>query len=377
MIILKERTSIALKKNRLLIPFIKTIIFCAILVFILANIFRILWLWDDSYSVSCMQSFYKLPRNTIDAVYIGSSGVKEFYIAPEGFADNGIAVYPIAASHQSSAAIPYLIEEVHKTQSPRAYLIDVREFITEDLLWDNSIRMTTDALKFSKNRIHLIDKLLEIYAKEQPDKEFSKWDYYFSFSTYHSRWEDLREDDFTGGPTWMGYTIFNHVEAVDNPAPERIISNYPPQPLVGHREQDLADVIAYCKTLGDDADVIFTCTPAVWTDVQLSRLARVEAAVAEAGFAMWDLSLPAVTSQMKLDYSKDMNNPQHVNVVGAIKFTDYLAHVLQELYDLPDHRGDPNYRLWEKEDEEFRNALDSMTEDEDQRAVLVQRGVLK
>ena len=62
-----------------------------------------------------MQSFYKLPKNTVDAVYIGSSGVKEFYIAPEGFADNGIAVYPIAASHQSSAAIPYLIEEVHKT----------------------------------------------------------------------------------------------------------------------------------------------------------------------------------------------------------------------------------------------------------------------
>ena len=353
---------------------IRVFCFCTVLAIVLIDVFQILWLWDDSYAVSSMRGFYKLPKNSLDAVYIGSSGVKEFYIAPEGFVRSGIAVYPIASSMQPSMAIPYLMDEVRKTQDPKLYLIDIRELVNEGPLWDNSIRMTTDTMKFSMNRIHLIDRLLAIYAEEQPDKEFSKWDYYFSFTTYHSRWEDLREDDFTGGPVWLGYTIFDNIQDTDKPHWSRTADHFDPAPLDGHREQALNDILNYCKDL--DAKVIFTCTPALWTDQELARLATVQSTVIDAGYTVWDLSRPEVTDQMQLDYSIDMNNDNHVNVYGAIKFTEYLSYVLREMHDLPDHRGDPAYKFWEDEDKSFREALIATTEDEEQFAFLKEKGIL-
>ena len=69
---------------------IRVFCFCTVLAIVLIDVFQILWLWDDSYAVSSMRGFYKLPKNSLDAVYIGSSGVKEFYIAPEGFVRSGI-----------------------------------------------------------------------------------------------------------------------------------------------------------------------------------------------------------------------------------------------------------------------------------------------
>ncbi len=361
-------------KSNLFKLILSTVCFCSILVLILLGIFRVLWLWDDSYAVSSMRSFYKLPKNSIDAVYIGSSGVKEFYIAPEGFVHSGVAVYPVASSMQPSAAIPYLMDEVRKTQDPKLYLIDIRELVNEGPLWDNAIRLTTDSMKFSLNRIHLIDRLLAIYKEEQPDKEFSKWDYYFSFTTYHSRWEDLRKDDFTGGPVWLGYTIFDNIQNTDEPHWSRTADHYDPAPLDRHREQALYDILAYCEDL--DAEVVFTCTPSLWSDDELARLTTVQSIVIDAGYTVWDLSRPEVTSQMQLDYSTDMNNENHVNVYGAIKFTDYLSYVLREMHDLPDHRGDPRYRIWEEEDKKYREALIATTDDETQRAFLVEKGIL-
>ncbi len=359
-------------KNTLPGVLVRAGIFLCALVFVLTVLTRILWLWDDAYSATVMRDFYHLPENSADVIYIGSSGVKEYYIAGEAYARRGITSYPVAISSQPAIAIPYLIEEVKKTQSPRVFLIDVRELINNGPLWDNTIRKTTDSLRLSANRTALIDRLLSVYREEQPDKNSNKWDFYFSFTTYHNRWEDLKEEDFNGGPVWLGYCIFNESEETPEPGPDRTAENFSPLTLDGHREKALEDLLSYCA--GMDEEVIFTITPAAYDDEELGRLSRVEEAIKQAGFTMWDLNRPEVIRVTGIDFQTDMHNHKHVNVYGALKFTDYLSDRLDDTFMLPDHRGEKAFSVWETENAAFRAALVKTETDEDRLEMLRQRG---
>ena len=43
----------------------------------------------------------------------------------------------------------------------------------------------------------------------------------------------------------------------------------------------------------------------------------------------------------------------HVNYLGSLKYTEYLADYIDSHYDLPDHRDDPAYEQWSKDCLEF------------------------
>ena len=49
-----------------------------------------------------------------------------------------------------------------------------------------------------------------------------------------------------------------------------------------------------------------------------------------------------------IDRATDYYNSKHVNYLGAKKYTAYLTAYIKENYDLPDHRGDKTYSLWEE-----------------------------
>ena len=135
-------------------------LFFAMLFLVLSITFRILWLWDDGYSREVLGNFYRLPKHSVDAICFGSSGMREYYIAVEGFHKSGAAVYNLGTSNQPLAAVKYLIREACKTQSPRLFVIDLRG-VTQERIFDGDIRKVSDSMRFSKNRKDLIDALLE------------------------------------------------------------------------------------------------------------------------------------------------------------------------------------------------------------------------
>ena len=57
---------------------------------------------------------------------------------------------------------------------------------------------------------------------------------------------------------------------------------------------------------------------------------------------------------MGLDWSTDtMDGGNHVSFEGSKKTTKYIEDYLEENYDLTDHRGDPVYDGWVKDNEEY------------------------
>ena len=64
---------------------IKSLAFLLALSVVLSLTFRVMWIRDNVYSKEVFSGFYGLPEDSTDVVFVGSSGIREYYIAPEAF----------------------------------------------------------------------------------------------------------------------------------------------------------------------------------------------------------------------------------------------------------------------------------------------------
>ncbi len=64
--------------------------------------------------------------------------------------------------------------------------------------------------------------------------------------------------------------------------------------------------------------------------------------------------------EIKLDFSKDINDIFHFNLSGAIKWSDYLGKFIKDNYELPDRRKDNKYKLYEQQREIFAKQKEYM-----------------
>ncbi|MBQ9611279.1 MAG: hypothetical protein IJV14_01665 [Lachnospiraceae bacterium] len=330
----------------------KILAFAAALLLVLRSVTFPLWLKDEGYSSEVFRSFYALPKESIDYAYIGSSAAREYFSQPEAFHALGGAGYALATSNQPFIAAKYLIEEIEKTQSPKVYLIEIRELTNTGAIREGDVRKVTDSMHLTSTRSKAVNALLENLQYENPEMEINKWDYYLSLSTYHTRYKELTEGDFTEPedlPVWSGFDVNAYIEPYEYYG----MGDAAPEPLTGYRETSLYQVLEYCSTL--DAKVIFTCTPALY-DFQPPKAGRVkyiQQIIESAGYEFWNMNEPAVLQEIGLDLSHDMKNDMHVNVYGAFKVTDYIVRRLQSEYGIPDRRGDSRYDFWLQEYDEM------------------------
>ena len=336
--------------------FLKALGFPLVLAMVLYLTFRVLWLWDDGYSREVLDDYYALPGHTVDAVYLGASGAREYYLAAEGFHHSGAAVYTLATSNEPLIAAKYLMIEAAKTQQPKVFVIDIRN-VTQERFFEGDIRKTTDAMRFSANRIRLIDRLLADLAQFDPDREIKKTDYYFSFSTYHSRWEDVTEEDFGVTDVWLGYNLHTRVKELEQ---ERCVNSDARVPLAAHSGASLRELLSFCRESG--TEVLFTITPGYYDETVSGRLNTAADIIREEGVEIWDMRNDA--DAFGLDPAEDFRAYDHVNTFGAIKFTDRFADMLRDRYDLPDRRGQDDYDEWIYAYEGFTEALQTYLEEQ-------------
>ena len=189
-----------------------------------------------------------------------------------------------------------------------------------DLLNDeyNQSSMTEDEWKLAKNRI-----MLELL-----------WD----FSVYHSRWKELKEEDF--------FLIPNYEKGADERggfhAPElteKIEKNVKlEEDTVGI--QYLERIITDCQKRGIEVLLVFLPFPA--NELHQSCANRVYDIAEEYGVRYINfLDMDVV------DLGTDCYDAtSHLNSSGAKKVADYLGRYLTEQYRVPDRRSDERYAEW-------------------------------
>ncbi len=88
---------------------VKITAFMLILILLLLGVSKVMTCPGDYRNYQWIAGFYKEPKNSLDAVYIGSSTCYAFWNPMTAWNRHGIAVYPYASNAQQFVAAEYLI----------------------------------------------------------------------------------------------------------------------------------------------------------------------------------------------------------------------------------------------------------------------------
>ena len=122
--------------------------------------------WTESGETDYYQQiagFYKEPAASLDAVYIGASHVYAFFEAPVAWKNQGITVFPFSSGSQPLAAVPFLIQEIKKTQPQALIILNINELTGPPS--STEIHFLTDHMPFSCNKADMLCYLREMTRK--------------------------------------------------------------------------------------------------------------------------------------------------------------------------------------------------------------------
>lgn len=178
---------------------VKSIVFLTILVFTLYCINQILqpkYIYKNSIwpTTSSYNQFYRMEKNSIDVIFLGSSVCVNAFCPQEIYNNYGIRSYNLGSEQQSIFLSYFWLKEALRFQSPQVVVLDTR-FLFE-LHPENAINTTEgltrkclDPMRWSSIKAEAVNDLCSI------DESQSKLSYYLTNIRFHSRWSSLAEYD--------------------------------------------------------------------------------------------------------------------------------------------------------------------------------------
>lgn len=301
--------------------------------------------------------FYAEKENSLNVVYIGGSDCYTYWEPLEAWKSYGFTSYNFALDALQPQVIKYILEEIKKTQSPNLYIIDLRPFEYGDLISavENipnmervaPFRNLSDNLKYSINRVNLIENCA-------PDSE-EKWTYYFDFAKYHNNlftffskeaWEHIRNEKKLVS---KGFHYFDDANPIGFNDTRDIREK---TKLTESINNEFIRLLDYCKE--SEIQVLFV-VPAYQNSAEDQRKYNyMEEIIRAYGFNY--LNTNAYFNEIGLNVLTDFYDGDHVNLLGADKYTKFLGGYINENYHLPtdeiiiDNKSwESDYLKWSKE----------------------------
>ncbi len=311
-----------------------------------------------SYTRKNISGYYALRRNSLDVVFVGTSGTFSSFIPMQAWRDWGFTSYNFCVNMMGANTIPYAVTEALKSQKPRLLVIDIYPFITGELignLGDSYTRYNTDGFRYSLNRFLLIkNEVMRAQDLEEPALS-----YFLDIIKWHTN--DLTlQNFFCAMPNVdRGYNamVWGRVDAPGKTAESKALD--------ARLDDCLTRLLDSCRRL--DCPVLFVYYPFADTYKYPDALANanyIGNRVREAGFDFKNFC--AEWEDFSLDVGRDYWDPAHFNIYGAEKVTARVAPYLRETYSLPDRREDRRYRdwaedykAWEINEAEYKADIDS------------------
>lgn len=300
-------------------------------------------------------------KEDFDVLFMGSSHVINGVFPMELWNDYGIVSYNMGGHANQLATTYWVMENALDHTTPKLMVIDGMHlnFDIKTGYDFSSIHISFDAFPFSTTKMAAIKDLLN---DEEMDKKIEEgetvgtelrteigilWDY----SVYHSRWSDLRADDFkTNTSTEKGaesrIAIGTPREIVEVPADSMLEGE-----TLGIWY--LRKMIEECQERGIEVLLIYLPFPPQEQDfLNANRMYQIaeEYGVNYINFLDMDI----------VDYNTDCyDEGSHLNPSGARKVTDYLGGYITEHYEIPDQRTNEAYADWYDAYEEYKEFKDN------------------
>lgn len=281
-------------------------------------------------------------ENSLDVIYIGGSAAYAYWEPLKAYRDNGFTSYDLATNTIQAENILAYVKYAQKYQNPNLYIIGVRAFqYYSEEGSEMGLRVTSDALDVGINRTKLIGEYMENHTMNT-----DKFALYWDIVKYHTNYDALK--------TATAWKLMDNSYKCDSKG--CIIGTdwcYLEEPkgfqsearasLLDTNKQTLIELLEYCQS--NDLNVLFIVCPYYITADDYSIYNSVGDIVSSYGYRF--LNTNDYYDEIKVDFSKDFYNINHMNSLGAEKYTAFLEKFLVENYSLQDHRGDQEFEGWQ------------------------------
>lgn len=288
------------------------------------------------------KSFFSQEEN-FDILFLGSSHMKYTILPMELWSHYGIVSYNMGVETQVLPGTYWQMKSVLDHTSPKLVVIDCY-YLSEARKSYGWMHAAWDGLPLNKTKIEAVFDLLD-----DEETDLTPMEFFWNYSFYHNRWNELREDDFEQkyiNAKGSGYII----EIV----PGSEITEIPKENKL---EEDtvgieyLERMIEDCQSRG--VDVLLTYLPFPAQEKEQKEANRVYDIAEKYGvdyINFLDLDI--------VNYQTDCADDEgHLNLLGSRKTTDYLGQYITEHYDVEDQRDNEAYYDWCGDYADYRNRV--------------------
>ena len=301
------------------------------------------------YSRERFNTFYAQKDNIVDCVFLGTSGTDRYWIPSLGWKDKGLATIELTTPSQQIMFSKYIMTEALKTQDVKLFVVDLRMMIRPPKKTNNEItRRVTDNMRRSRNWLETVVNCRQL-IKDGGGKPERLLSYLYPPLKFHSRWSELKLDDFTNiypKSDYMGY--FGSDFIYETHKRDRTVVTDATEPIPEENLPIIEDFFDYCETI--DSEVIFISTPMSCDDEFQGQLNYAKQLVEDHGYKVYNFNTDEMYDALDWDFAHDHYDKEHANFKGAVKFTRYMEDILVNECGLTDHRNDENvevYKDWE------------------------------
>lgn len=292
-------------------------------------------------------NFYRLPEESVDVIFLGSSHSLNAFIPQELYNEYGITSYNLSSPGQPPLVSYYWLKETLKTQKPKTVVLDTN-YIPEyksKTSSEYSVRSSLEHMCLGAVKIEAIHEACKTYSN------LSELSFYLPNIRYHDRWKDLWKDDFL----FEEYALSRDLKGADI-----LTHNENKQKFTPFRQQQLnkgkiEPLDEYTEKIGEfcvenNIKLILVKTPNVrWTINDHNSL---ETFANKNNLPFYDMNVDVIYRQIDYDYNKYTNDDGgHSNFQGAIKLTHFIGKILRDEYGLQPHKSKP----WENKKKAYEN----------------------
>lgn len=304
-------------------------------IYLTASILRI----KSEHGVNQKAGLYVQPKDSIDVVMMGTSHVHCGINTGILWEKYGIAAYDYSGAEQPLWMTYHYLKELYKYQNPEVIVLDMYApaRFKEDYQYD-FISENIYGMRFSLNKLQMLSVSVE---------PANLHNYFPSFAVYHSRYDDLGEEDFQSflwnngeKEAFKGYTPYWDIK----PQVRLEFAEDRSDGLTPKSEKYLNKIIALTKKKG--SDLVLIVVPYVISPEDQRCYNRITEIAAENGLIF--INYNEYYDAMGLDFEKDFHDESHLNYWGSCKFTEYLGSFLDSYDRIPDRRGQEGYESWEE-----------------------------
>lgn len=301
--------------------------------------------------------FYKMPKDSVDVLFFGSSHAASGFNPQELYDRYGITSYNLGCEQQNLLVSYYWLKEALDYQKPKVVVVD-----TYMLQWysgneplntaESCTRKAIDYMRWGKAKVEAVHDIAKY------DSNQSLWSYYLTNIRFHTRWSWLGSDDFAD---WEGRS---HFETKGYAPLNSFSGNTWYQPFSERSTTEQSDlhplmleymdkIVSLCEENG--IQLLLVKNPTTATSVVLHN--SIKAFAAERNLEFVDMNDISNYRKLGFHFSKDMADDGHPNVSGAMKITDFVGKILVEQYGVTARQN----TVWEETKQYYQELKDIFT----------------